>query len=101
MSEVNARLEALACAIRRRGLAVPALVLLEIIRPMRFLCSQGFLLLEPLVGPFSRDRESTFGHVLADERSLDKLVSLVQSDAAWLDPGQQNQAPVGPSEENP
>lgn len=63
----------LADDLQRRGLALPVTVLLRVIRPLGFVCSQALLALEPLVGPAA----GRYSQVLADDRALDELISLL------------------------
>jgi hypothetical protein len=73
------RIEALVRQIRRRRLALPALLLLEIARPFSFLLSQGLLLLQPLLGYLLEEPLiADYAELLADRGNMDRLVTRLE-----------------------
>ena len=79
-------IEALAQAIVRRRLEVPAVFFLEMNRPLGFLASQGALLSLPLLGlvvePGAVER---FAQVLDSPQNLDRLIARTEELAAARD----------------
>jgi len=65
----------LADELARRGLALPAAMLVQVIQPFGFLCSQALLLLEPLVGPAAR----RYGDIVARPDRLGRLLELLET----------------------
>ncbi|MBC7254621.1 MAG: hypothetical protein H5T70_09060 [Chloroflexi bacterium] len=61
--------------VAARGLAVPAIMALELLKPWNFVGSQLMWLAEPLLGPRAR-RYATF---LEDRRRLDALLNALTS----------------------
>ena len=105
MVDDDARLEALANDLDRRGLRAPMLLLLEIIRPVWFLCGQAFLVFEPLMAPLLGNRQSQFAQLLTDEETYDRLLDLVGSKGVVVSladagTGERREALVGRDEEN-
>lgn len=73
------RIEALVRQIRRRRLALPALLLLEIARPFSFLLSQGLLLCQPFLGYLVEEPSvAGYAELLADRGNLDRLVTRLE-----------------------
>jgi hypothetical protein len=70
----------LAEQIRRLGLTLPALVLLEVARPFGFIASQGLLLCQPLLGYFVEEpRIAGYVDLLSDRDNIDHLLARLDS----------------------
>jgi len=69
------RSEALAAELRRRGLATPALLLLEAHRPLRPLLANASLFLSPLVRPLFGSRFDGIQQALDEDDGYDRLMS--------------------------
>jgi hypothetical protein len=54
----------------RRGLEIPALLLLELALPFRVLIQQALLLAQPLLSPWAGDRVYDWAGLLDDEDAL-------------------------------
>ena len=62
--------------IRRRGLALPARIMLEVARPFSFIASQALLLGQPLLSYFAQDKQlAAYADLLADRQNLDRLIA--------------------------
>lgn len=63
----------------RWRLAVPAILMLEIVRPFSFIASQGLLLCQPLLGFFYDEGNiSRYAELLADRSNLDYLIASLE-----------------------
>jgi hypothetical protein len=69
----NETVENLADAVVARGLVTPAILVLELIKPISFLGSQFLLLLQPLLGPWSQETER-YARLLEDRESVGRLL---------------------------
>jgi hypothetical protein len=79
--ERAALLDALAEAVRRRGLRVPTLFFVEVNRPLGFVASQGLIALTPLLAPLlGLDRLQNVGRLLADPATVDELVARLEEE---------------------
>jgi hypothetical protein len=60
----------------RWRLVVPAILMLEIARPLSFIASQGLLLCQPLLGFFYDEvKIAEYAELLADRTNLDRLLA--------------------------
>ena len=66
--------DALAC----RGLSTPAIVLLELLRPMGFLCGQALWVLEPILSPAIGGAHRRLAHFFEDGATIDRLLSTLE-----------------------
>jgi hypothetical protein len=74
-------IEQLAQRIGRWRLTLPAILFLEVIRPLSFLASQGLLLCQPLVEFIYREPQVTeYAGLMADRANVDRLVALLERD---------------------
>lgn len=75
-------LEQLAQQIDRWGLTLPALLLLQVTKPLSFIASQGLLLCQPLLS-FIHDspRTADYADLLADRTNIDRLVARLEEDS--------------------
>jgi hypothetical protein len=72
-------LEKLATQVARRGLSVPAIVALEMHRPMAFMLSQTLIALTPLFGPLiGLNRMQTLGRLLAEPGGVEALIRRIE-----------------------
>ena len=72
-------IERLTRQIRRWKLSVPALLLLEVARPLSFIASQGLLLCQPLLSYIIEEpRIVDYAELLADRRSVDLLLARLE-----------------------
>lgn len=69
-------LENLAAWVFGRGLSAPAIVLLEIIKPLSFVSSQLLLILDPLIGKVGRQ----YAWLLEDRQNIEQLQKMLEGD---------------------
>lgn len=75
-------LEQLSQQICRWKLALPAIVFLEVTRPLSFLASQTLLLCQPLINAFYEAPQiAGYAELLADRTNLDRLVARLEEDS--------------------
>ena len=72
-------LDALASSVVRRRLTTPAILLLELFKPVSFLGSQALLLLEPLFGPFGGDSGRRYATLLEDRHNIERLLEKLEN----------------------
>ena len=70
---------ALASSIDRRGLATPAVVFLELVKPLSFLCSQALLVIDPVLSPLAGDVGRRCAWLLEDGHRIDGLIEALGS----------------------
>jgi hypothetical protein len=74
-------IEQLTQRINHWGLTLPALLLLQITRPLSFIASQGLLICEPFLGFFYETRRiADYADLLADRANIDRLVARLEGD---------------------
>jgi len=74
-------IERLAKQISRRRLTVPAILLLQVTRPLSFIASQGLLLCQPLLSfVYDATRVADYAELLADRASIDRLVAQLEAE---------------------
>ena len=72
-------LDQLAQRINHWGLTLPALILLQVTKPLSFIASQGLLIFQPLLGFFyDSPRVADFADLLADRTNIDRLVARLE-----------------------
>jgi hypothetical protein len=72
-------IEPLARRINRWNLALPAIVVLEAIKPISFIAGQGLLLCEPVLSFFyAEPRVSDYANLLADRSNVDRLIACLE-----------------------
>ncbi len=75
------RLQSVAVILVTRGLAAPAVVLLEMYRPLTTLFHTGGVVMAPLLAPlFGYARCEEILRVLKDRKAIDTLISLIESE---------------------
>ena len=69
--------------ISRWKLTLPAILFLEVTKPLSFIASQGLLLCEPVLGFFYEEpRIAQYADLLSDRTNIDHLVACLEGDAA-------------------
>ena len=72
-------IEHLTQQISQWGLALPAIVFLQVTRPLSFLASQGLLLCQPLLSfVYDAPRIADYVDLLADRTNIDRLVARLE-----------------------
>jgi hypothetical protein len=65
--------------ISRWRLSAPAILLLQVTRPLGFIASQGLLLCQPLLSfVYDAPRVADYAELLADRASMDRLVARLE-----------------------
>ena len=77
----------LASLIVQRGLTVPAIVLLELAKPLSFLCSQALLMIDPVLSPFVGDTGRRWVWLLEDRDRIDGLLEALATPASGAKEG--------------
>ena len=78
-AEREALLERISTQVVKRGLSVPAILALEMHRPMAFMLSQSMIALTPLFGPLlGLERMQTFGRFLAEPGGVEALIRRIE-----------------------
>ena len=72
-------IHALASSIIRRGLATPAIVLLELLRPLSFIGSQILLVAEPILSPIFGDVGQRYAGLLEDRQNIARLLEVLEA----------------------
>ncbi len=74
-------IERLAKQISRWRLTAPAILLLQVTRPLSFIASQGLLLCQPLLSfVYDASRVADYAELLADRASIDRLVAQLEAE---------------------
>jgi hypothetical protein len=74
-------IEHLARQVGRWRLESPAILFLEVTKPLSFIASQGLLLCEPLLSFLVKEpRISEYADLLADRPSVERLISRLEQD---------------------
>ncbi len=77
-------LENLSQQICRWGLALPAILFLQVTSPFSFIASQGLLLCQPLISTFyDAPQIADYADLLADRANIDRLVSRLEKDSRY------------------
>ena len=78
----------LAGQINRWRLAQPAILFLEVIKPLAFVAGQGLLLCEPLLGFFFTESQlGEYADLLADRSNVEHLIARIELDSLGCDHG--------------
>ncbi|MCX6367428.1 MAG: hypothetical protein NTX57_12045 [Armatimonadetes bacterium] len=78
-AEREALLEKISTQVVKRGLSVPAIIALEMHRPMAFMLSQSLIALTPLFGPLvGLNRMQVFGRLLAEPGGVEALIRRIE-----------------------
>jgi len=74
-------IEHLARQIGHWRLTLPAILFLEVIRPLSFITSQGLLVCQPLLTFFGQEpRVADYADLLADRANVDRLIACLEQD---------------------
>ena len=91
-AERDALIEKLASGIVSRGLATPAILFLEMHKPLSFIASQGLIVTSPLVAPIvGLDRVQTATKVLQDRANVERLICRIEELADVKTPAPEGQ----------
>ena len=71
-------IESLARSIAERGLAAPAILALELLKPFGFLGSQAWLLAEPLLGRQGRTSGRRYATLFEDRANVERLIEALE-----------------------
>lgn len=71
-------IQALATSLSESGWRAPLIVLLELLKPFSFLCSQAALLIEPLLSPWTGDRGRRYLALLEDGTNVERLLEALE-----------------------
>jgi hypothetical protein len=81
-------IEHLAEQISRWRLTMPAILLLQVTRPLSFIASQGLLLCQPLLSfVYDAPRIADYAELLADRATIDRLVARLEEEGRAGDSG--------------
>ncbi len=72
---------AMTAAVTRRGLELPALFLLEVVRPLRLPAQQVLFAVDPLLRPWAGDRLSLWASLLDDDQAFERTQRLLAGSA--------------------
>jgi hypothetical protein len=76
-------IERIATGITRRRLTTPAILFLEMHKPLSFLASQGVVVSSPFLAPFvGIENLQSAHHLLADRENVERLIRRVEEQAA-------------------
>lgn len=85
-NEIDEALSRVAAKIVARRLETPAVVFLEMHRPLSFVASQGLLAALPLIGPIvGTDKILGMSRILENRANIDRLISHIEEMAAARD----------------
>lgn len=94
-TEIDNAVNAVAERIVGRRLEAPAMLFLEIHRPLSFVASQGLLAALPLIGPLvGADRVLGASKLLENRANIDRLISRIEEMAAARDARKQSDKEV-------
>lgn len=84
--EVNEKLEAIAKQVVGRHLESPAIMFLEMHKPLSYIASQGVIFGMPFFGPIvGHQRMADFSRFLQDSGNIEKLIVCIENAAAARD----------------
>jgi hypothetical protein len=77
-------IEQLTRQIQYWGLTLPALIFLQVARPLSFIASQGLLLIQPVLSfLYDGPRITDYAELLADRASIDRLIAQLEESARF------------------
>lgn len=84
--ELNEKLDAIAKEVVGRRLESPAIMFLEMHKPLSYIASQGVILGMPFFGPLiGHQRMADFSKILQDSGNVEKLIVCIENMAAARD----------------
>jgi acyl-CoA reductase-like NAD-dependent aldehyde dehydrogenase len=85
--ERDALIEKIADGVVKRGMATPAVLFLEMHKPLSFAASQSLIVTSPLIGPFvGVERLQAAAQVLKDRDNIERLICRIEDLAAAKQP---------------
>ncbi len=79
VEELNKLINDIADAIVKRGLTTPAILFLEMNRPLSFVASQSLVVGAPFLAPFvGIDRVQDFSRLLKDRQNVEMLIRRIE-----------------------
>jgi hypothetical protein len=79
MEQRDAIIESLAKGVTGRGMETPAVMMLEISKPVSFLVSQAALIAGPLLYPlFGMERVNRFAGFMSSRENVEKLIERIE-----------------------
>lgn len=77
--ERDAILERIAQGIVRRGMAAPAVLFLELNKPLSFVASQSLIVLTPFLAPFVRiENVHRYSRLLEKRENVERLIERIE-----------------------
>lgn len=84
--EARGLIDAIAAKVVARRLESPAVVFLEMHKPLSFIASQGMLVAMPMIGPLiGAERMLGYSKLLADRANIDALIQRIEELAVQRD----------------
>jgi hypothetical protein len=78
-------IEQLTQRVNRWNLKLPAILFLQVTRPLSFLASQGMLLCQPVLSFFwASQRITAYAELLGDRAHIDRLVARLEEDRGFV-----------------
>ena len=85
-SEVEQLIEEIAAEVVRRKLEAPAVLFLEMNRPLSFIGSQALIVATPLLGPiFGPEKMARYSKLLSNRQNIEKIISRIEDMSAKRD----------------
>jgi hypothetical protein len=72
-------LHKLALVITQRGLVTPAIILLEVLKPLGFICGQVWLLVDPFLSTWTGNAGRDYAPLLEDRRNVERLLEALEA----------------------
>lgn len=77
--ERDALIERIATGIIRRGMETPAVLFLEMHKPLSFMASQGLVVTAPLIAPIlGFDKVQMAGKLMEDRGNIERLIRRIE-----------------------
>ena len=78
-AENDQLIERIASGIARRGMSIPAILFLEMHKPLTFIASQGMIAFSPFMAPFiGFDNLQTASRLLEKRENVEKLICRIE-----------------------
>jgi|SRR5579872_5533589 len=91
-------LQKVADGIVRRGMETPAILFLEMNKPLSFFASQGLIVMSPFVAPFiGFENVQIATRVLEDRDNIERLIRRIEDLALARQDERKNKKPVDPA----
>lgn len=79
MTNQDDEFNAWALSLTERGLATPAILLLELLKPLSFVGSQLLVAADPLLEAFVGNAGRRYARLLEDRRNIDRLLQALET----------------------